>query len=83
MNAKASNTDGLNNIVSLHLHTNLHFEDQVKIAKLMSHSIFKDLPLLQIVANRPNAHNAKQNFILLLCYSFTVDCIPNRPVITA
>ena len=27
-------------LVSLHLHTNLHFEDQVKIAKLMSHSIF-------------------------------------------
>ena len=25
--------------VSLHLHTNLQFEDQVKIAKLMSHSI--------------------------------------------
>ena len=26
--------------VSLHLHSNLHFEDQVKIARLMSHSIF-------------------------------------------
>ena len=25
--------------ISLHLHTNLHFEEQVKIAKLMSHSI--------------------------------------------
>ena len=26
--------------ISLHLHTNLHLEDQVKIAKVMSHSIF-------------------------------------------
>ena len=25
--------------VSLHLHTNLHFEDHVKIAKLISHNI--------------------------------------------
>ena len=28
-------------LVSLHLHTNLHFEDQIKIAKLMPHSIYK------------------------------------------
>ena len=29
-------------VVPLHLHTNLHFEDQVKIAKLMSHSMYPD-----------------------------------------
>ena len=40
MIAKASNIDVLFFFVSLHRHTNLHFEDQVKIAKLMSHSIF-------------------------------------------
>ena len=38
MIAKASNIDDLN-FVSLHLHTNLHFEDKVNIAKRMSHSI--------------------------------------------
>ena len=43
MIAKALNIDGLNTFyfVSFHLHTILHFEDQVKIAKLMSHSIYK------------------------------------------
>ena len=35
MIAKASTIDGLNIL----FHTDLHFEDQVKIAKLMSHSI--------------------------------------------
>ena len=37
MIAKASNIIGLQ--IFFHLHTNLDFEDQVKIAKLMSHSI--------------------------------------------
>ena len=41
MIAKASNIYWVF-FVSLHLHSNLHFEDQVKIAKLMSHSILAE-----------------------------------------
>ena len=41
MIAKASNIDGLNTLCHFIFIPILHFEDQVKIAKLVSHSIVK------------------------------------------
>ena len=54
--------------VSFHLHSNLHFENQVKIAKLMSHSIYY-APV--ICVHGPPTYGDSRGIAGLMCRAIT------------